>query len=345
MNPENLNFNRFKKKTLALLYKYLSQTLYQIKTIKHKKLRKAIILNRLITIQMRDKFKIDLIKAHRDIINVLLKISDTQVASGSSDKDIKLWDISIGKCLMTFEGHSNGVVGLATLQQIYLVSGAWDSTIKVWIIRTGKCFKTIEAHNRALCWIVNFSNTEIASNSSDRTIKIWDFSSPVNFGICKKTFTGHTDSVVSIAKLNSNLLVGGGSNWDPTIRIWNLDTTVCRSVLEGHTRCIYFLLKLDQIRFVSASADSTIKIWDFSTDVCLKSITAHNGGSQGLIQLNETQFASGGADKTIKIWDMNTYECVNTLKGHDASAFYLIMMNEFVLVSGGWDNSIRIWLI
>ena len=56
------------------------------------------------------------------------------LASGSSDKNIKLWDVASGKNTATLKGHTDaGVFSVAfSPDGKRIVSGSWDNTVKVW---------------------------------------------------------------------------------------------------------------------------------------------------------------------------------------------------------------------
>lgn len=63
--------------------------------------------------------------------------------SGSSDKTLKLWDISTGKEIIKFVGHSKAVHSIAVSPDgEYVASGSEDRTIIVWHIKSGKKIKT-----------------------------------------------------------------------------------------------------------------------------------------------------------------------------------------------------------
>lgn len=69
------------------------------------------------------------------------------LASGSRDKTIRIWDVSVGQCLLTLNGHDNWVRGLAFHPGgKYLVSASDDKTIRVWDLRNKRCMKTLYAH-------------------------------------------------------------------------------------------------------------------------------------------------------------------------------------------------------
>ncbi|MFM6372457.1 MAG: WD40 repeat domain-containing protein, partial [Dolichospermum sp.] len=59
------------------------------------------------------------------------------LASGSSDKTIKLWNARTGNLLQTLTGHSSGVLSLAYSPdgQTLASSGSGDKTIKIWRLK------------------------------------------------------------------------------------------------------------------------------------------------------------------------------------------------------------------
>jgi WD40 repeat protein len=69
----------------------------------------------------------------------------TQLASGSEDKRIKLWQVSSGNCLNTLEGHQNLVRSVAfSPDGTLLASGSDDATIRIWDLATGACLQVLD---------------------------------------------------------------------------------------------------------------------------------------------------------------------------------------------------------
>jgi WD40 repeat protein len=61
------------------------------------------------------------------------------IATGATDKTIKVWSRETGSELFTFRGHTEGILGLTFLQDNKtLVSGGLDRNIKLWDASTGK---------------------------------------------------------------------------------------------------------------------------------------------------------------------------------------------------------------
>lgn len=77
------------------------------------------------------------IEAHTDLIYGLA-VQGTQLATGSYDKLVKLWDIDTGHELFTLKDHSDAVYAVAFLPGSRLASAAADRAVKVWDTKTGK---------------------------------------------------------------------------------------------------------------------------------------------------------------------------------------------------------------
>jgi WD40 repeat protein len=83
-----------------------------------------------------------------------------------------------GACVLTLEGHRNGVASVAfSPSGTVVVSGSGDNTVKIWDARSDACLNTLEGHhNKDTSIALSPSSAHIASGSYDKNIKIWDAS-------------------------------------------------------------------------------------------------------------------------------------------------------------------------
>ena len=114
-----------------------------------------------------------------------------QVASGTNQRNIKIWNVENGVCVKILKGHSNAIRRLHVLESGELVSCSEDKTIKLWNVETGDCILTLLGHNNSvLSIIINKQNNTLISSSKDGTIKTWDLKT----GGCVNTIPVLTDA-------------------------------------------------------------------------------------------------------------------------------------------------------
>ena len=71
------------------------------------------------------------------------------LASGSSDKKIKIWEVKSGRCVITLVGHDNWVTDLC-FHPVgrFLISVSDDKSLRCWDLSTGRCCKKLlNIHN------------------------------------------------------------------------------------------------------------------------------------------------------------------------------------------------------
>ena len=98
------------------------------------------------------------------------------LVSGSTDKNIKIWDLSKRQLIRNLTGHDASVVSVALSPDgEKIVSSACEGTIRIWNLNDGKCIQELAGHQNWV-WAVTFSpdGQFIASASQDESIILWD---------------------------------------------------------------------------------------------------------------------------------------------------------------------------
>ena len=291
---------------------------------------------------------VNTLKAHNSMVHAVSISPDGQLlASGSSDKTIKLWELHTGKLLRQlgswFSGHSGIIDSLVFSHDgKILASGSWDETIKLWSVSTGRQIRTYEGHISCVNTLAFSPNNQLlASGSVDRTIKLWQ----VSRGREIANLTGHCDSVCSVTWSPDGQFLASASA-DYTIKIWQTDTGKEIRTLTGHSLFVNSLAySQDGTILVSASSDNTIKLWQASTGREIRTLIGHSDAVWTVALSPDQKFlASGSWDNTIKIWQTNTGNEICTLKGHSNYVRSVaISPNGKTIVSGSDDNTIKIW--
>jgi WD40 repeat protein len=77
------------------------------------------------------------LRGHERGVFSLAVIDQDQIASGSLDKTIRVWNLRSQETIQVLKGHEGGVIGLVSISSRFLVSASEDQTIKLWDLETG----------------------------------------------------------------------------------------------------------------------------------------------------------------------------------------------------------------
>ncbi|XP_065066535.1 uncharacterized protein LOC135692378 [Rhopilema esculentum] len=273
-----------------------------------------------------------------------VQFDETIIVSGSSDKTIKVWDISCLRTypILTLVGHS-GTVRCLHLNGNQLVSGSADTTIKVWDLVVGcdwssaACKVTMVGHSDTVRCLQVYQN-KVVSGSYDKTLKMWD----IKTGDCKVTFRGHCAAVLCV-QFDDEKIVSGSA--DRTIKVWNIKAGTCLTTLEGHSDAVT-CLQFNFHRIFSGSLDCTLKFWDLCNGQCIGTIDwIRSEGHTRVVrclQADNWKIVSAGDDKTLKIWSLETGKRFVTLRNH-SDGVTCLQFNDHMIVSGSYDKTVKLW--
>jgi len=174
----------------------------------------------------RDGHRTHLLSGHTHSLRSVAIYNNDIIATGSSDKTIRLWSASTGAPLKVLKGTENFFehvsywtndyfdveVGedeeLPVEQDVngdilaccfspcgnYLASGSADSTVRIWDVKSGDLLQVLKGHASIVYSVCYSSNGRyIVSGGEDATLRIWDTVSGQNV----KTFNNEKHTVYS----------------------------------------------------------------------------------------------------------------------------------------------------
>ncbi|KAL6923040.1 hypothetical protein FSST1_000314 [Fusarium sambucinum] len=210
----------------------------------------------------------------RDIWSLAFTLNGLQLASGSADGTIKIWDIidSPNPPIQSRqESPSNIIRHIQVLSDSICLSADIDiSVLNVWDRNTGACLRVFRNHQiegpKVILTLPSSSDgTRVALASDEGYLNIWD----VSTGSQTQKFKGeYGDITRAVFSSDDAFLASGSANG--VIQIWNPVTGTC---LQPFRDCCNSSVKLlaitpDNMRVASVFADNSISIWDVASGLC-----------------------------------------------------------------------------
>jgi hypothetical protein len=153
-----------------------------------------------------------------------------QIASGSEDKTVRVWDSATGQILLALTGHTGPVTSVAYCADgRRIASGSHDNTVRVWDAATGQPLLTLEGHKRAVTSVASSPDgMRIASGSEDGTVRVWDLNSGTSRIVGEH---GPDFRVLDVLRVRTRFLVGetvhGEKTWFPRPEADEIGSTLC----------------------------------------------------------------------------------------------------------------------
>ncbi|CAB3978294.1 WD repeat, SAM and U-box domain-containing 1-like [Paramuricea clavata] len=295
------------------------------------------------------------------------------LASGSSDKTVRLWDISEGKELddSPLQGHSYHVCACAFSPfGTLLATASTDCTVWLWDAKTNQKITTFEGHRGAVrACVFSPDSLLLASGSADETVCLWSTKTKK----LVRRIEGFESSVMTCSFTPDNLyILAGGSNGE--INLWEIQSGVCKAFdreandMGVNTCCFsptfgsavpcntdtsgsspHFLL-------ATGGGDNLVKLWNIFTgsaysDKCHIGYRSTLAAHEALVwqcnfSSNGKLLASCSGDKTVIIWDPIKATALHRVFAHSRYVTCCAFSPDGkYLASGSNDRTVKVWTL
>jgi WD40 repeat protein/uncharacterized caspase-like protein len=236
------------------------------------------------------------------------------VASASSDKTIRMWEVETGRLLRVLDIHRDNVTSIAfSPDGKTIASGSLDKTVALCDVKSGRLIRSLVDHSDDVNSVA-FSpdGKTIASGSRDETINLWDAAT----GEVIHTIEGPASEVRAVTFSPDGQILASGSA-DKVVRLWQVSDGQMIRALAGHTsgvRTVTF--SPDGQILASGGDDKMVRLWQVGDGQMIRALAGHSGIVTSTVFSRDGRLLySGSHDKTIRVWDTQSGKVTSTIEG------------------------------
>jgi WD40 repeat protein len=292
--------------------------------------------------------------AHKkEITSLAYILRRNEIATGSVDETIKLWEINIKKKKISLnkelKGHTDSILCIKDFPKINcFCSSSADCTLKLWNCNSLKCMNTLTFHTKCVltCCYNPLGKQEIFSGGEDLIIVIWCTKKEKDLEQYEKRYLlkGHKERISSMTYADDYDYLISGSD-DKTLRIWdikNVEEIKCIKVIKELLNPIDNILYLDNRLLVSCE-DGLISFIKMNKLKRCRSVKFSNSAVYSFNIFHKHKYLLvGSKDGKARIWKMGTNKRI-VLEGHTQPVTGIANFEEDYIITSSIDCSIKLW--
>lgn len=279
-----------------------------------------------------------------EVVAYDLSPDGTQLLTSAKDKTIKLWQVSTGSLLKTYQDKKDQaqMVKFAEDGQSFLSSYSYyGSSPMLWrSVKTGKVVKTLSKISRYRYPQTNYA--QFFEDANGKKVLARGFFIDLQSG----KVTKHSISIgksIAFSPDKKQLITNGGGK---VAILWDLKHREIVNGFVGHTKRINSVnYSLDGKQVLTASADATMKLWDAKIG---KLIRTFKGGGK---PMDFAAFAPNGQQivsftgELLFFWDATSGKLIRkmAIKGGDIRQIRFVQNKVRVLVMDSKNEVGQVW--
>ncbi len=294
------------------------------------------------------------------VIGIEFNPDGSQLAAGSQDGTVGIWDSQTGKRLFILAGHAGAVNDVSfnpacTAPPVaafewcggWLATASRDGTAKVWDVSP--------AGSRELATLPGFSGylfseTQLSTNKfisqNEVEVKTWDISLDGASRWISNSLISHPAPIIlGNSSIDGSFIVT--VDIDNTVEVWNAKASkeVASFLIDQSSPLAGVAVNSTGTQATTVGNDGIAKVWDATTGRELLNLTGFAGDIVGVAFSHDGKLiAISKYDGPVKVWEIATGKEVLTLIGHTLPVYVISFSPDGQrIATAGMDQTARIW--
>jgi WD40 repeat protein len=265
--------------------------------------------------------------------------------SGSVDNTLRLWNLTDGKEVRVFQGHTKEIWGCTFTTDGKPVSASWDATVKVWDPVSGKELKSFVHPKDVNGVTVSRDGKWLLTGCDDGAARLWDLKAGQAASETRR-YSGHTQYCYGVAFSPDMKYVASGGSQDRTVRVYNFATGNLVREISGQNHAVNCVAFSPDGKYVFSCGDNAAHVWEVATGKEYKrfQVSATEYVNAMALSPDGRRLLTGHDDKTVRLWDVASGKQIHSFTGHTGTVIAVAFSADGRrAISGGNDNTVRLW--
>jgi len=242
------------------------------------------------------------------------------LATGSTDRTVRIWDVVAGTLRRTLEGHAGSVLSVAfSPDGSLLASGSEDATIRLWRPDDGSLVRSLAGPAYGVT-ALTFSKDghSLLASSNDHTVRIWD----VESGAERLRLDAHVAPVTALALApDGSTFASAGSLLDGRVRLWSFPGGSPLWQASGETAVWALAFTADGHAVAAGGSFGSVRLRSTADGAQLRVLQAGDAAVTALACSSDGQLLAASEGAAIRMFDPSRGTSVGLLTGHAATVF------------------------
>ncbi len=293
------------------------------------------------------------LKVFQGYVNsVAINPQGNQLAVGSSDGSISLWQLPSGQREGWLRRNGVPVMGITFMRNGQQLASFDRSRLQVWSVADGRLLQELDEPKGVVTAMTSNANGRfLAVGDANGEVYLWDVQRGLGTPRFRQQFP-ELGKIDALAVSPDGTLLAVASQSQDVIELWDIPSRSRKYSLTRHAfrHGIWSLaFRPDGQVLACGGGDGNISLWNVRNGAWLKTLKAPGIVYSLVFSPDNALLFSGTGTTTpdsavITVWHPAKGTSLAVLEGHQEVVKSLaIAPNGRLLVSGGWDNQAIIW--